>query len=191
MSSETARVAMLSKEQARATAREMDVPELLADLNVFRILLRRPKAAKAVNDLLMTLLFRAELPHRLRELVIMRIGWSTRANYEWTQHWHIALDQFGLTEPELLDVRDWAASERFDEADRAILAATDEMLETGSLRPETFETCRRVLGAEEPCIELLLAIGTWHLISHFANGVDLPLEEGVASWPPEGVGPKA
>ena len=190
MSEASARVAMLSKEEATAVAKEIQVPEQLADLNVFRVMLRRPRAAKAVNDLLLTLLFGADLSHRLRELIIMRVGWTTNADYEWTQHWHIALQQFGLTEEELLDVRDWRASTRFDEADRTILGATDEMLETGTLSQETFDACHRVLGAEEQCIEMLLAIGTWHLVSHFVNGATVPLEEGVGSWPPSGQGPR-
>ena len=33
------------------------------------------------------------------------------------------------------------------------------------------------------------AIGTWNLVAKVTNALDVPLEEGVASWPPDGVGP--
>ena len=52
----------------------MELPEAIAELNVFRVLLRRPKLAKRVNDLLMVQLFGAELDTRLRELIMPRLS---------------------------------------------------------------------------------------------------------------------
>ena len=75
------RIPLLSKEDAKQAAKQAGVVEAIASLNIFRILLRHPKLAKQVNDLLMTLLFKGRLDARLRELVIMRIGWSTGAVY--------------------------------------------------------------------------------------------------------------
>jgi hypothetical protein len=36
------------------------------------------------------MLWHGKLDPRLRELVIMRIGWLTASDYEWTQHWRVA-----------------------------------------------------------------------------------------------------
>jgi hypothetical protein len=36
-------------------------------------------------------------------------------------------------------------------------------------------------------IELVAAVGTWSMISKLAKSLDIPLEEGVASWPPDGL----
>ena len=49
--------------------------------------------ALRLGDLLQTLLFTGNaLDPRLRELLILRIGWRTGAVYEWTQHWRFAGD---------------------------------------------------------------------------------------------------
>ena len=83
---------MLDTQEAKEAAAQVELPAQLAELNIFRTLLHNPALAKAVSDLLLTLLFRSSLDHRLRELVIMRLGWKTDAVYEWTQHWKIALE---------------------------------------------------------------------------------------------------
>lgn len=182
------RVPMLSAEEARKAAEEIGLAAAMADLNVFRVLLRRPRLAKAVSDLLFSLLFGAELDDRLRELVIMRIGWATGSDYEWTQHWRVARETFKCSDEELLALRDWRDSDHFDEADRAVLRATDETLESGCMSAETWDECRKHL-SEDSCLELTASIGTWRLISQLAKSVEFPLEEGVASWPPDGKKP--
>ncbi len=184
------RIEMLAPEQAKQAALESGLPAAMADLNVFRVLLRRPRLAKAVNDLLFSLLFGAKLDDRLRELVIMRIGWATGSDYEWTQHWRVARETFHCSDEELLALRDWRDAALFSDADRAVLRATDETLETGRIGPESWAECREHLDQDE-CLELTAAIGTWRLISQLARSVEFPLEAGVASWPPDGKPPTA
>jgi alkylhydroperoxidase family enzyme len=180
-----ARVEMLSQEAALETAEELGLHEAIAKLNIFRTMFHRPKTAKAISDLLFSLLFEAELEHRLRELIIMRIGWATGSEYEWTQHWPLAQDIYGCGREELLALRDWRDADCFDERDRAVLSATDELLETGDLCDETWKRCEGALG-RDASIDVVSAVGTWGMISKVARGLRIPLEEGVASWPPDG-----
>jgi len=185
-----ARLALLGPAEALAAAERVGVPRQLAELNIFRALLHQPDVAKRVADLLLTLLFRGGLGVRQRELVIMRLGWATGSDYEWTQHWRIA-QELGVPPEDLLAVRDWRASDRFDAADRAVLAATDETLATGAISPETWSACETEVGGPDVLVELVAAIGTWRLISSVARSIAVPLEEGVASWPPDGSAPRA
>jgi len=186
---EAPRVALLSLEDARKAASDVGVAEAFAELNIFRLLLRRPRTAKALADLLVSLLFRGELDDRLRELVIMRIGWATGSDYEWTQHWAIAQERFGVSAEELLALREWRASDRFGPVERAVLTATDETLETGTLSAGTFSECAQQLGGPNELVELVAAIGTWRLVSQLTRSLEIPLEAGVDSWPPDGKRP--
>jgi len=179
------RVEMLSTETSLEMARELGVHEPIAKLNIFRTMFHRPKTAKAISDLILSLLFEAEIEHRLRELIIMRIGWVTGSNYEWAQHWPLAQEIFGCDSEELLALRNWRASELFDERDCAVLTATDELLETGDLCDQSWAQCEAALG-RDASIDLVAAVGTWQLVSKLARGLRVPLEEGVASWPPDG-----
>ncbi|MEE9279311.1 MAG: carboxymuconolactone decarboxylase family protein [Myxococcota bacterium] len=179
------RIKRLSVDEAAAAAREVGIAENMAALNIFRVLLHHPPVAKAVHDLLVALLFRSKLDDRLRELVIMRIGWSTASDYEWTQHWRVAREQFGVSDEDLLAVRDWRGSDRFGPAEQAVLAATDEALETGTISPASWAECEAHIGGREELIELVAVIGNWRMISQLLRSLEIPLENGVASWPPD------
>lgn len=182
------RLGRLSPEQARAAAVEAGIPEYMADLSVFQILLKNPPVAAGVNSLLSTLIWKGRLDERLRELVIMRIGWTTGAVYEWTQHWRVAL-RVGMEPNDILGVKDWRAHEEYGPAERAVLAATDESLETGIISDETWAACREHVGGDDVLAELVVAIGNWTLFSNMLRTLRVPLEDGVEAWPPDGLGP--
>ena len=118
----------------------------------------------------------------------MRIGWATGSVYEWTQHWRIALE-LGVPDEDLLAVREWRTHQGWSAADRAVLAATDETLEAGAISAETWALCTAVLPSVEEQIELVSAIGTWRMISQVLRSLEVPLEDGVAPWPPDGAAP--
>ncbi len=179
------RVEMFTEEDACTKVEELGMHESIGKLNIFRTLFHRPKTAAAISDLLLSLLLEAALDHRLRELVIMRIGWVTGCAYEWTQHWPIAQDIFGCNAEALLAVRDWRATDSLSDVDRTVLGATDELLETGDLSDESWTRCESALG-RDASIDLVAAVGTWQMISKLARGLRIPLEEGVAAWPPDG-----
>jgi alkylhydroperoxidase family enzyme len=179
------RIPLLSSEDARKAAQAVEVLPQFAELHIFRALLHQPRLARSVQDLLVTLLFKGSLDARLRELVILRLGWATGCDYEWTQHWRVARE-LGLPEEDLLAVRDWRRSDRLDEADRAVLAATDEVLERGAISAETWRACERHVGGREALIELVTAIGWWRMISSLLQSLQVPLEDGTPSWPPDG-----
>ena len=68
-----------------------------------------------------------------------------------------------------------------------MLAATDETLEAGAVSAETWAQCARLLPGIEEQLELLGAIGTWRFVSQLLRSLEVPLEEGVAPWPPDGL----
>ncbi|MGZ8764800.1 MAG: carboxymuconolactone decarboxylase family protein [Acidimicrobiia bacterium] len=179
------RIPRLPQEEAVAVAEGIGVPAYVADLSIFQVLLRHPGLAKPVNDFLSWLLLHGTLDARLRELVIMRIGWRTRSHYEWAQHWRIA-GHFGVSEADLVGVRDWAAQDSFGPAERAVLAATDETLSDGVVSEATWRTCEEHAGGTDALLELVTVIGGWQMISTILRTLEIPLESGVAAWPPDG-----
>lgn len=187
-SERSARVQMLPVDEAREAAASAGLPEMFAPLSVFRILLRDEELARAIGDLLQLLLRGRHLDGRLRELVIMRIGWSTGSVYEWTQHWRVAR-MMEMSESEILGVREWRNHPEFGAAERAVLAATDETLEHGEISAETWRDCEAHVGGPEALIELVVAIGNWRLFSSLLRSLEVPLEDGTEPWPPDGARP--
>jgi alkylhydroperoxidase family enzyme len=184
------RIDLLPVEESIEAAKQVEMIAAFAELNIFRAMLHRPKTAKALSDLLISLLFGGELDDRLRELLIMRIGWTTGSDYEWTQHWRIALEQFGCTEQDLLELRgDWHNSEHFGDAEKTLLGAVDQLLGEGTLSDDLSQQCLERFG-RNATIELVTAVGCWRLVSKVTNALEIPLEEGIASWPPDGKQPQ-
>lgn len=181
------RIARLSVEESKARAGEVGVPDYMADLSVFQVLLHNPTVAKALNDLLSALLWNGVLDARLRELVIMRLGWVTGSVYEWTQHWRVAIG-LGVPEADVLGVRDWAGHDGFGPVERAALAATDDVVERGAISGPTWDACRQVFDDAE-LVELVAVIGNWRLFASLLLSLEIPLEDGVEPWPPDARAP--
>ena len=184
-----ARVPRLPVDEAMAAADEAGVPDYMAELAIFQVLLHHPRLACALNDLLATMLWRGTLDRRLRELVIMRIGWLTASDYEWTQHWRVARG-LGVSAEDLLGLRDWHAYQAFGPAERAVLVATDDVVRDGAVSAESWAACEREFGADKAVlIELVTTIGAWRMVASIVHSLHVPLEDGVASWPPDGQAP--
>lgn len=179
------RLAVADAQEAAATA---GLPAYMADLSVFRIALKNPPVARALNDVLHTLLQRGKLDPRLRELVIMRIGWTTGSVYEWAQHWRVAT-QLGMQADDILGVRDWPDHTAYGPLERAVLTATDETVTDGVISERTWGELRRLIEDDAVLVELVVAIGNWRLFSSLLRSLEVPLEEGLEAWPPDGRSP--
>lgn len=166
------RIPLLTEAEAKETGDAHGVSEALSGLNIFRVLLRQPRLARSMQDLLVSLLAGESLDMRLRELIIMRIGWRTGSVYEWTQHWRVAL-QLGVAENDLLAVRDWENHDHWSETDRAVLRATDETLDRGAISAATWGECARLLPEPAEQLELVGAIGTWTMISQILRSLEV------------------
>jgi alkylhydroperoxidase family enzyme len=185
----TSGIPRLPLDEAKAAADEAGVPDYMAELSIFQVLLNHPVLARTLNDLLATMLWHGALDSRLRELVIMRIGWLTSCDYEWTQHWRVA-SGLGVPADDLLGVRDWPTYEGFGPTERAVLAATDDVVRDGAVSTENWASCERELGSDRTVlIELVTAIAAWRMVASILHSLKVPLEEGVASWPPDGRSP--
>src|ERR1700722_4657326 len=145
-----ARVPRLPVDEAKAAADEAGVPDYMAGLVIFQVLLNHPRLACALNDLLATLLWRGTLDPRLRELVIMRIGWLTASDYEWTQHWRGGRGVGG----------------------GAVLVATDDVVRDGAVSAESWAACEREFGADKAVlIELVTTIGAWRMVASIVHSL--------------------
>jgi len=178
----------LDPEAALQAAGEVGVPEVLARLNVFRVLLRRPALAKGTAGLLLALLGKGSLAPRLRELQILRVAWRRGSAYEWSQHWRIASD-LGVPESELLAVREGPGAPGWDVAARLVLEAADDVVADGRVSEATLVGLCGALG-EEAALEAVVVPAVWAMVAVVLSSLEVPLEEGLGPWLPDGVGPQ-
>src|SRR5689334_7940068 len=182
----TLRVPMVPAEQARELGEAMGMPSRRTQSEAFRVVANNPGVARVAFTQLMQLLENNRLDTRLRELMIMRIGWTTGSAYEWTNHWRVATTA-GIPPEDILAVRDWRKSDRLTPADRAILAATDECLEGKSISDAIWaEVAKHVTDPGEQ-VEFIMAMGNWMSFSLLFRTLRIPLADDVKLWPPDGL----
>jgi alkylhydroperoxidase family enzyme len=60
----------------------------------------------------------------------------------------------------------------------------------GAVSEQSWAACKREFGGDQAMlIELVTAISGWRMIASILHSLQVPLEDGVASWPPDGVPP--
>jgi alkylhydroperoxidase family enzyme len=183
------RVPRLPLDEAKAAADEAGVPNYMAELAIFQVLLNHPKLASGLNDLLARMLWQGKLDSRLRELAIMRIAWLTACEYEWSQHWRVA-QGLGVGAEDLAGVRDWPNYSDFGATEQAVLAATDDVVRDGVVSEQSWTVCKHVFGDDQATlVELVTAISAWRMVSSILQSLEVPLEDDVVSWPPDGQAP--
>ncbi len=180
------RIECVPLEDAVRLGGEMGIGAVQAGKNAFRALARHPDLVRHLYGLLTMLASRNKLASRLRELIIMRIGWTTGSDYEWFQHYRIATTQAGVTPEEIVAVRDWRKSTLFGPAERAVLAAVDDTRELGKVSDAVWAECERHVGDAAVLIEMVVAIGNWIMFSQILRSLQVPLEAGGVAWPPDG-----
>src|SRR5215831_19385630 len=154
------RVPMISLERARELGEAMGMPARRTQSEAFRVMANNPGVARVAYSQLMQLLENNKFDTRLRELMIMRIGWVTGSAYEWTQHWRVATT-VGIPPEDILAVRNWPNSERLTPADKAILAATDECLAGKSLSDAAWSEVATYVTEPGQQVEFVVAMGNW------------------------------
>ena len=181
----TFRVPMVSTERARELGAAMGLPAHRTGSTAFRVVANNPGVARVAFNQLRQLLEENKFDTRLREMMIMRIGWVTGSGYEWTQHWRVAAEA-GIPPEDVLAVRDWKNSTRLTAADKAILAATDECLEGKSISDAAWAEVAKHVTDPAHQVEFVIAMGNWMTFSLLFRNLRIPLADGITIWPPDG-----
>jgi AhpD family alkylhydroperoxidase len=109
---------------------------------------------------------------RLRELIVLRVAWRTRSEYEWAQHTRIG-HHAGLTVEQLHAIPAGAGAEVWTSVERSVLAATDEMVDGYRIDDSTWARLAEHFSDGE-LVELLFVAGAYLCFAVVTNGAGLP-----------------
>jgi alkylhydroperoxidase family enzyme len=119
--------------------------------------------------------WKTELDGRLRELVIIRIGYLTRVAYIVRQHVPALALPEGLTLEECEALADWRGSDLFGERDRAVLAYADAMTADIQIPDAVFAGLKPYFG-ERQIVELTVLIGTYNMHARVMQALEIDPE---------------
>jgi alkylhydroperoxidase family enzyme len=144
-----------------------DVPE------VIRTLLRHPNLYQCVAAVSMQVIGSGTLTPRDRELVVLRTAWLCQAPYAWGEHVRVGR-RFGITSEDIEHVTRGSASSAWDEHERALLRATEELHADAMISDTTWETLSQKLD-EKQLFELTVVVGQFTTVAYFQNSLRLRL----------------
>ncbi len=147
--------------------------------NIFLILARHPDLARRWLVFSNHVLFKSTIPAREREIAILRVGWLCESEYEWAQHTIIGTDA-GLTAEEIERIKEGPEGE-WNELDRLILSATDQLHHEKNINDETWEELRKHWG-EKQLMDLVFAVGQYTLVSMALRTFGVPLDDFLSGW---------
>jgi 4-carboxymuconolactone decarboxylase len=151
------------------------------DMNLFATLARHPRLLKRWTAFGGTLLRRGELPHRERELLIMRTAANTGAAYEWGHHVPLAR-RAGVTDEEMARLTRPVVAGEWAALDEALVHAADELHAGNRI---TDGTWTRLAGhlTDAQLIEVCMVVGQYHLVAYTLRSLGIQPEPGLDPLP--------
>ncbi|WP_370970279.1 carboxymuconolactone decarboxylase family protein [Amycolatopsis sp. cg9] len=155
------------------------VRELGPPIGLFRVWARRPALARGVAGWGRYYFSReSALTVRQRELVIDRTTALCGAGYEWGVHIANFAEKAGLDAAQVRSLAGGGPADGcWNAADRAVLAAVDELHATADLADATWAGLVDAAG-EDGALDVLLVCGWYHAVSFTVRALRLPFEPG-------------
>jgi alkylhydroperoxidase family enzyme len=149
-------------------------PDAVPAPNVLGTLMRHPALAGPFLAYNNVLLQTPSLAPRLRELMILRVAWRTRADYEWAQHVRLA-EGIEITPDEIDAVARGDGAATWTALEHAALLATDELVDGYRVTDDTWDRLARELD-ERQLVELVFVVGTYTALAMAFNSFGLQLD---------------
>jgi 4-carboxymuconolactone decarboxylase len=121
-----------------------------------------------------TILREGVLPARLREIMVLRVAWRTRSEYEWVQHARLA-HRYAITREEIDAIPDGPGGGSWTPIERDLLSATDQLLDDTRIDDETWARLAAEFSPKE-LTEIVFTIGTYTCLAMVFNGLGVELD---------------
>lgn len=115
------------------------------------------------------------LPQQLCELVILRVAWRLRSEYEWTQHVVIG-EALGLSKDQIEAIKQGADASPWSELERLCLRLVDELCGNAQVEDATWDALSQHFDRKQ-LLELLFLIGTYGMLAWVFNALRVEPEQ--------------
>ena len=169
---------------------EKDHPELAAEIgtikggrgaliNIYKLLLHSPAVTMTWLEFIGAIRWKTKLSPRLREIAIVRIASAMCYPYALQQHVPRIAVPDGVSLEECGALKDWRASGKFSDAERAALAYVDAMLAGPDVPDDVFNVVRQHY-SEREVVELSVLVGTYIMHNRIFTALKVDLEPKTA-----------
>jgi len=142
------------------------------------VMLQYPALAKAFLTFNQHVAIASSISKRQRELLILRISWLRRSEYELVQHLVLGRNA-GLTDAELERVQLGAAAPGWDDLDRELVRAAEELHADARIADATWQKLSAHFSREQ-LMDIVFAVGCYDVLAMVFKTFDVQLEQGVS-----------
>ncbi len=178
------RIAPLPQSQADAEAMKLMNSRRRPDgtvMNLYTTLANSPKMGERWLTFASYILRESTLPPRDREILILRIGWLCRAEYEFGQHTLVG-KSVGLTDEEIKRITLGAKAPGWDPFDATLIRAADELHADAFITDATWNALAKRYNKQQ-LMDVVMTVGNYNLVSMLLNSFGVQLDPGVPSFP--------
>jgi 4-carboxymuconolactone decarboxylase len=137
-------------------------------------MLRHPALAKAFLTFNNHIAVASTVSRRTRELLILRISWLRREEYEFAQHVVLGL-RAGLTEAELERVQSGPDAPGWDPGDADLVRAVDELHAHACIQDETWGRLSARFDTPQ-LLDIIFAVGCYEVLAMLFKTCRVPME---------------
>jgi 4-carboxymuconolactone decarboxylase len=142
--------------------------------NASMTLANHPKLAAATFALGRHLLLESTLPHRLRELVTLRVSWRLKSEYEWHHHVRF-IKKMGVTDVEIDAVKRGSEEKNWTAEERAALRLADELCDHGKVTDATWNELCKTLDRHQ-MMDLVFTVGQYVMLAWSFEALQIEIE---------------
>jgi alkylhydroperoxidase family enzyme len=152
-----------------------DAPDTPPIPTVLGVLLNHPRVAGPWLTFNNVLLGKPTIDPRQRELLIMRIAWHARAEYEYLQHVRLA-KQLGVTDEEVEAVTKGPDDGSWSPVEAALLTAADDLFTDQCISTTTWSRLSEHFDTTQ-LMEIAFVVGTYLCLAFVLNSAGVQLDE--------------
>lgn len=178
------RIKPLPESQANAEAMKLINSRRKPDgtvMNLYTTLANHPKMGERFLTFASYILRESTLPARDREILILRIGWLCRSEYEFAQHTRVGKSA-GLKDEEIKRITLGANASGWDPFDATLIRAADELHADAFITDATWNALAKRYNQQQ-LMDVVMMVGNYNLVSMLLNTFGVQLESGVAGFP--------
>jgi alkylhydroperoxidase family enzyme len=148
-------------------------------INLFRALANTPEGFKHFHKFSAEWMrFDTSLDARIRELLILQVGYLTRSPYEWSHHIVLAR-QFGVTDEDIQGIIDYTDGKLTSLPDNevAVLRAVTELTENRYISDDAWNDIKSLF-VDQDLTEIVLIGATYSAVVRILGGLRIEVEPG-------------
>ena len=147
--------------------------------HLFEALDKSPDMLRSYERFGARLLRHGQLDAALREMVILRVAWLARCDYEWFHHVRIA-EEVGLDATQVDWARSGSTDPNLDVATAAAMRAAEQLFADGRIETPLWDQLTSRHGAGG-AIELAMLVGNYQMLAGLIRSLDLEIEPAAES----------